>query len=161
MGYPLATEFPRTRAPRQTPNPRSCLCCRGARVRRARPRARNVGLPAPRKVRSRVPPPCRIRTCPPPNRRCYDATAAIFLSRSCPREACNGAHLPRARELKRRPLGAAKVPGRRFSSRSKGVGRAGTCVRPCPIRAKSIFQHVGGKGGRGEPPAQETRRGVR
>ena len=119
MGYPLATEFPRTRAPRQTPNPRSCLCCRGARVRRARPRARNVGLPAPRKVRSRVPPPCRIRTCPPPNRRCYDATAAIFLSRSCPREACNGAHLPRARELKRRPLGAAKVPPGTFPELSR------------------------------------------
>ena len=128
-------------------------------MRRARPRAKNDGLPAPRKVRSRVPPPSYPRepTCPPPNRPCYDVTAAIFLSRSCPREACNGAHLPRARVLKRRPLGAAKVPpgtfaaprGRRFSSRSKGVGRAGTCVRPCPLCAKSIFQHARGEG-RGE-----------
>jgi hypothetical protein len=52
MGYPLATEFPRTRAPRQTPNPKTLdlVFAVEGQVRSARSRAENDGLPAPRKV---------------------------------------------------------------------------------------------------------------
>ena len=91
-----------------------------------------------------APHPTVVATMLPPRSFCQD------LARGRQRRA------PRARELKRRPLGAAKDP----CSRSKGVGRAGTCVRPRPLRADSSSNTHEGTGEGGSCRAAQKHRAL-
>jgi len=122
-------------------------------VGRARPRAKNDGLPAPRKVRSRGPPPSYPRepTCPPPNRPCYDATAAIFLSRSCPRGKQRRAPTTRPRAETTAVVSALAQTG--WVAQARVSARAHFARTQLPTR-------TGGKGGRGEPSRRLQKHGA-
>ena len=98
MGYPLATEFPRTRAPRQTPNPKTLdlVFAVEGQVRSARSRAKKRRPPGAAKgpiegsaavvsARAHLPP------TQPSLLRCYRRD--LFVKILPPREACNGALL--------------------------------------------------------------------
>ena len=174
--YPLAMEFPRTRA---APNPKPLkdlsLLSRGTCAARARDLKTTASRRRERSHRSRVPPPSYPRepTCPPPNRRCYDATAANFLSRSCPRDATARTTRPRAETTASQRRESSESSSLELSWRREAVvsalaqkgwaAQARHVCPPVPASRGLIFQHAVEKGGRGELPRRltETRGGVR
>ena len=157
MGYPLATEFPRTRAPRQTPNPKTLDLVFAVEGHACAARARELETSASRRrersgrgfhrrvVSAPAPHPTVVATMLPPRSFCQD------LVRGKQRRA------PRAREP--RNFRGAERPSFQLSLK-RGGSRRHMCP-PVPDSREIHLPNVGGKGGRGEPPAQETRRGVR
>jgi len=129
MAFPLATESPRIRASRQTPNPRSVFAVKGG-VRRTRPRAKNDGLPAPRKVWSRIP-LCRIRESPPAP--LPTAVATMLLPRYFYQDLARG----KQRRSPRRNFRGAERPPFQLSL-TRGGPRRHTCP-PVPTLRGLVF----------------------